>query len=157
MSLSPVQREFVYLLCWIVGSGVAAWVVGIVWRKGVVPITRRTRTRFDAELAVSVAGYAQWVALAAVLYYGVTIVFSGPEPEFAPYRTHQLWRTVVGLCYVNLVLAITMAVYSLVHGVVNWYANQFAKRTHSRLDDQVVRLFNRFAKVLVLFIAATVV
>ncbi len=157
MSLSPVQWEFVYLLCWLAASGVGCWLSGLIWRKVVIPVVRRTRTAFVTELVETITGYVQWLVLASILYFGVNLVFSGPVPEFEPYRTHQLWRTLVGLCYVNLVFAITMLAYSLMQGALQGYSRIMARRGEDGIDRQVVRFFNRFAKVVVLFVAATII
>ncbi len=72
------------------------------------------------------------------------------------YRTHQAWRLFMGVFYVNLVLSCTLLVYSLCKGLADWYAQGFAERTRSELDNQAVVLFERFAKIVFLVIALTI-
>lgn len=158
MTLTGFERELLYLVLWIIASGIVSTLVALLWRRVVIPICQKTRLRLDAALAEAVDGPLQWVVLSAGVYFGASLAFAGPEGgAMYAYRTHQVWRLFMGVFYVNLVLSCTLLVYSLCKGMVDWYAQSFAERTRSELDNQAVVLFERFAKIAFLLIALTIV
>ena len=145
--MTSTESQLLHLIVWIAGSGIAAFLLAIVWRKILIPVAQKTRTSFDLMLLESVDGRIQWLVLAVGAYMGACSVFADVSG----------WRYCVGFLYVHLVFAITCLVYSTAEGVVNWYAESFAERTHSDIDNRAVSFFNRFAKILFFFIALTVV
>lgn len=152
--MTDLQRELLNLVFWIIGSTLASLVAGVILRRLLIPLSKKTPGTFDTALFEAIDGRAQWVVLAMGLHLGASLAFTGAAMQ--TYRAHQLWRVCTGVLYINLVLAITMAIYALTKGAVDWYAENFAERTQTRFDDQAVRLFNRFAKLVFLFIALTI-
>lgn len=153
--MTDLERELLYLVLWIIGSALASLLAGVILRRVLIPLSKKAPGKFHTALFEAIDGRAQWVVLAVGLYLGASLAFTGAAMQ--TYRTHQLWRVCAGILYVNLVLAITMAIYALTKGAVDWYAENFAQRTHTRFDDQAVSVFNRFAKVVFLFVALTIV
>lgn len=48
--MTELEIELLYLIVWVVASGVAALLAAIVWRRILIPISERTRTSFDTML-----------------------------------------------------------------------------------------------------------
>ncbi|MFH1732731.1 MAG: mechanosensitive ion channel family protein [Planctomycetota bacterium] len=145
--MTELDIELLHLIVWVAASGAAALLAAIIWRRILIPISERTRTSFDTMLLESSDGRAQWVILALGLYLGAANAFTGVAA----------WRYCVAALYVHLVFAVTCLAYSIAEGVVNWYAESFAEKTRSDVDDRAVILFHRFAKLLFFFVALTVI
>jgi len=145
--VNSTESQLLHLIIWIGGSGVAAFLLAIIWRRILIPLAQKTRTSFDIMLLESADGRIQWLALALGAYMGALNVFPGVTG----------WRYCVAALYVHLVFAITCLAYSMAEGIVNWYAESFAEKTHSDIDDRAVLLFQRFAKLVFFFIALTIV
>ena len=150
MTLTPFEQSLFQFVLWIVGGGVASLVCALVWRRLLIPYAQRTRISFDKMLFESMDGPIQWLTLSAVVYFGASA-------SMQAYVDNLLWRVCMGVLYVNFVLAVTMVVYAMARGTVNWYAQSFAEKTRSDVDNQAVVLFHRFAKVVFFFIALTVI
>jgi len=145
--MTELEIELLHLIVWVVASGAAALLAAIIWRRILIPISERTRTSFDTMLLESSDGRVQWLILALGLYLGTSLAFTDVAA----------WRYCVAAFYVHLVFAITSLAYSIAEGVVNWYAEGFAEKTRSDVDDRAVILFHRFAKIVFFFVALTVI
>ncbi len=145
--MTSIDSQLLHLIIWISTSGLVALLLAFVWRRILIPIAQKTRTSFDTMLLESVDGNIQWLALAIGMYMGSLRVFTAEAN----------WRYCVAALYVHLIFAITCLVYSTAEGMVNWYAETFAEKTHTEIDDHAVVLFNRFAKLVFFFIALTIV
>ena len=156
--MNELELQLLTLIIWVAGAGAAAFLLALIWRRILIPVSQKTRTSFDTTLLESADGRIQWLTLAIGAYLGASAAFAGaPGSEMAAIREHAAWRFCLGLLYVDLVFAITCLVYSTIEGMVTWYAETFAEKTHSEVDDRAVLLFHRFAKVVFFFIAVTVV
>jgi len=153
--MTDFQRELLNLAIWAAGSAVAALILKVIWRRVLIPLSKKTKTTFDAALFEAADGPVYWVLFATGIYFGASMAFARESVQH--YGEHQLWRFCLGALYLNVVLSVTMTLYALVHGGVTWYAENFAERTQTKFDDQAVTLFNRFAKIVFLFIALTIV
>ena len=145
--MTSIESQLLHLIIWIAGSGIAAFLLAIIWRRILIPISQKTRTSFDTMLLESADGRIQWLAFALGTYMGALNVFAGVA----------VWSYCVAALYVHLVFAITCLAYSITEGVVNWYAESFAEKTRSDIDDRAVILFHRFAKIVFFFVALTVI
>ena len=145
--MTSIESQLLHLIIWIAGSGIAAFLLAIIWRRILIPISQKTRTSFDTMLLESADGRIQWLAFALGTYMGALNVFAGVA----------VWSYCVAALYVHLVFAITCLAYSITEGVVNWYAESFAEKTRSDIDNRAVVLFQRFAKLVFFFVALTVV
>ncbi len=145
--LTAFEWEMVELVAWIAVSGLLAVAAALVWRRILIPLSRRTRTAFDTTLLESSDGRVQWVILSLGLYLGSMQIF----------RTYEYWRYCTAFLYICVVFAVTTLAYSMTEGVVTWYAGSFAEKTRSEVDDRAVLLFHRFAGLVFFFIALTVI
>jgi small-conductance mechanosensitive channel len=158
--LTDFERELVRLILWMLGSGAAALTLSLFWRWVLIPFSRRTRTRLDARMAEAVDGKLPWVLISLGLYTGASLAFPGLESGVGGmglYRQHRVWQILLGATYINLVLSITYLAYGGAKGLVDWYAEHIQNQTHSEVDSQVVLLFERFAKLVFLVIALTII
>ncbi len=189
----------------LVGALIATWVLDQVWKRIVVPITKKTRTNLDGMVAKSVRK-----SLMALLFFGGLSLFAGaithralssarlnaerarlaaesaqvkaeaargtPEADAAAARAEKtskaaleatrpvtFWETgllvrmVKGALYILMVLSACAMGYGLVTAVCDWYLVDVASKTSTTLDDEFIPVFRRMAKVVVFFVAVTII
>lgn len=145
--------ETAWFFLLVLGSLAAAQLVPALWRWVLLPLARRTRTSLDVMILEQAGRPARVLAFAASLNLAARLSF-----QAMPVVTgHVLWQVYLGVVYVLLVLSVTSVVYAVAHAVADWYAQQYAGKTKTTLDDQFVTLFRKVAKFLFLFIALTVI
>ena len=66
-------------------------------------------------------------------------------------------KFICGLFYSAVVLLISYLVYVLSKVSINWYLEKIAPRTRTHLDEEFLPLMNRLLKVIILFIAVTII
>jgi len=156
--LTDLEWELVCLVLWLLASGVAAVAVALFWRWLLTPLAAKRADRLSSTLVEVTDGAVPWVAFSAVLYTGSQAAFQGfAQSEMGQTRTGSCWTGCCGAIYVNLVLALTYLTYCFCKGLVDSHAERFRDRTHAELDSQAVLLFQRFAKLLFLTIAVTII
>ena len=90
-----------------------------------------------------------------IVAIGTQVIFGhvAEIPEVAPLA---ITRYISGGTYVFTVLASTWVVYALVRGITEWYLGRFAGHAVG-IDTQVVPALRLTAKVLLIFVAATII
>lgn len=127
--------------------------VMLLWKAVLLPIARRTRTNLDVAIFKATQKPVQALAAFILLRLGSRIAVV-ESPALAGHEPWPVWE---GILYVGTVLAGASLVYAIAHAVTDWYAEEFAAKTSSRLDDQFMVLFRKIAKFVFLFIALTII
>jgi len=152
-----VRLPFGPALWWFVAGLVAsvllAGLASILWGWILLPLARRTRTRLDVAVLEATRRPAQWTALATGLNFVARYSFAS-APEITGSVGWSLFR---GIVYVLLVLSSTAFLYTALRAFLDWYAQDVARRTARRLDNQFVTLARKVAKFVFLFLALTIV
>jgi MscS family membrane protein len=157
--MTDFQWELLKVALWAIASGFAATVATAIWRKAVLPLVKKTRFQLGLRLATAADGPGQWLLVAACLEFGASLAFtSGPtDGPLALFGKGRIWQAIIDTFYVNAVFAATFLAYALSGAAVNWYADAFAQKTKTRIDNSVVILFHRFAKVAFFFFALLII
>ncbi|NOZ64179.1 MAG: mechanosensitive ion channel family protein [Caldiserica bacterium] len=66
-------------------------------------------------------------------------------------------KFISGVFYSATVLLISYLTYIVFNVFINWYLEKIAPRTETRLDEEFLPLLNRLLKILIFFIAATII
>lgn len=150
--LGPAGQRWFWALVGVAALLLAVWLVSLLWKRVLLPISRRTSTKLDGIVlehtrrpALALAGACGLNALYHMLINGV------------PFAESPTGAIVEGALYSLAVLAVAVGVYAVIAAVSDWYLTEIAAKTESPMDDKLVPLFRRIAKIVVLFIAATVV
>jgi MscS family membrane protein len=146
---------------------VTVWLADFVWSRAVIGLTKRTRNQLDQTLATGVRGPLALVILAvgaklllrSLVHAASTRATARLEAkDLAVYWTSGLAvKAGEGLLYALVVFSAALLCYALVAAFCDWYLRNVALRTNSRLDDELVPLVRRAAKVVVFFAALTMV
>jgi len=83
------------------------------------------------------------------------VLDAGHAVEF--WERGLLVRLVKGALYILMVLAACAAGYGLVTALCDWYLLDVASKTSTTLDDEFIPVFRRMAKVVVFFVALTII
>jgi small-conductance mechanosensitive channel len=91
-----------------------------------------------------------------IVAIGTQVIFAhvAEIPEVAPLT---ITRYISGATYIFTVLASTWVVYALVRGITEWYLGRFASHTATGIDTQLVPALRLTAKVVLIFVAATII
>jgi MscS family membrane protein len=102
------------------------------------------------------AAYTRTPVFLFILAVGVDVIFSRlaelPEIRRLPFIPY-----LGGMIYVFMVLSMTWLAYGLVKGITRWYLARFAPKTGGTLDNELIPAFELLLKVLLIFVAVTVV
>ncbi len=132
---------------------VLARLLPFLWRFVFLPLAAHTPTTLDKRILDRSLRPAQFAVQVIAVHIGTRLTAEG-----LPVVTgHPAWPIYTGVLYVLQVLVLTSVAYAVARGVADWYAEEFAAKTASRLDDQFVVLFNKVAKFIFFFIALTII
>jgi len=122
----------------------------LAWRKLLL------RGREPVRIQRWLAEYTATPTFLLILAIGAEIIFArlAAIPEV---RRLAISRYVSGFTYVFTVVSATWVVYALVRGVTEWYLRRFPGRASEAIESQLVPAVRLSAKVLLIFIAATIV
>jgi MscS family membrane protein len=91
------------------------------------------------------------------------VLLGGFYLVFQRFSTHPAlagtpWLKVInGVFFVAAALAFTRFLYALIKAILDWYLAEVAVRTETRVDEEFIPLFARLLKVVLYFIAITVI
>jgi MscS family membrane protein len=146
------EKRLFWVLAGLTALALGVWLLGIAWKRVLIPISRRTSTKLDGL----VLEHARWPALALALAGGLNVLYHWVTEGLAFARSVP-GQIAGGALYSAAVLAAALVVYAVVAAVSDWYLSEIAAKTESPVDDKLVPLFRRVAKIVVLFIAVTVI
>ncbi|HOX05372.1 MAG TPA: mechanosensitive ion channel [Planctomycetota bacterium] len=150
--LSLDQQRLFWALAGLAVLALGVWLLGLVWRRVLLPLSRRTSTRLDGI----VLEHARRPALALAAAGGMNALFHWVT-EGLGFARSVPGQIAGGLLYSAVVLAVALVAYAVVAAVADWYLVEIAARTATPMDNKLVPLFRRVAKIVVLFIAVTVI
>jgi len=84
-------------------------------------------------------------------------VITGRLGALSPFREWGVTAYLTGTAYILTVLSATWVAYGLLKGFSEWYLATVAPKTESKLEAELVPAIRRVAKLLLVFVAATVV
>lgn len=146
--LSPLVRAVVAVVVVYVIATVVQW----IWRKLLLGYTSTTRTDIDQMLVVQ----SERPMKATVLVIGFWIGLL----DFADLRSvlgdrFELWAD--RIFYAALLLTLATLVHRVLAILLDWYRNEIAGKTESDLDDTFIALFDSIGRVVIYFIAVTMI
>ncbi|MBI3666523.1 MAG: mechanosensitive ion channel [Acidobacteria bacterium] len=148
MGLSSVGDLFQAVVTLAVVLGVAVS-LRLLWRK----LFLRGR---EARMGTWLAEHTATPVFLLILAIGAQVIFSRLS-KLPRLRGLAVTPYIAGATYIFTVASVTWVAYGLLKGISEWYLARIAPQTGSKLDTELVPAVQRVAKVLLIFIAATVV
>lgn len=140
-------------VAWVAGSFLAAWAIGVLWDRLLLPMARRTRTRLDVLMFEATRFPIQATVFSAGFALGVkALAVRFPEGAASFY-----WKVLDGVVYVLVVLSVTLTAFAVSRAVLDWYAEDIAGRASSKLHGQFATIGRKVSKFIFLFLALTVI
>lgn len=162
--LGPFYQQAIITAGMVVGSLLAAHVLKAIWDHVFIPLARRTPTKLDVLVLEQTSVPVYLLIIIVGLYFSFLRLmeayysaegWTGEQVE--KFKDSLLYKSIDGLLYSVAVLLVAYAVFAAVRAVTTWYMQEIAVRTQTRLDDQLVPLSGRVAKIVIYFIAVTVI
>lgn len=141
-----------WIMCGAAAVLVAVWTIGFVWRRVLLPVSMRTRTKLDTILLSRAELPVKAVALAT----GLRIIFLWGIEGTAWLQSFPA-RIMDGLLYSGMVVSVSLLGYALILAASDWYMAEISVRTTTTLDDKLIPIIRRLIKVVIFFIALTVI
>jgi MscS family membrane protein len=140
-------QEVGIALAILAGAAILARLLLLVIDKGFSQISRRTRTTLDDAILDAVRAPLFWLIVFIALQIALNQLSFLPED----------WRTNnQHIMFVLYVLVGYVLLYKLIGNVMKWYAREFAIRTESTIDEQVMPFVRRVTLILLTVIAGIV-
>ncbi|MDD4869291.1 MAG: mechanosensitive ion channel family protein [Kiritimatiellae bacterium] len=151
--LSGISQEIWLIVIWILGGILAAKITRLVWTRVLIPMAKLTNTKLNVMVLEKTQHAIQLVALSLFLDFGMR-VGAQSVPTFSG---HSAWTLCLGGVFVVLILSITLVLYEATTALTEWYGEKIAGKTEVTVDDQFLALFQKTARVIFFFIAATII
>ena len=129
------------------GMGVLAWAVLYLLDNVVVRFSGRTLSRLDDVLLRAARGPIF-----------IIIVFIGAQRSFADltFLPPPWQKLLADFSYVGLLFGLWLLVYRVLASVLQWYSNDVAARTSTRLDDEFLPFLRRLVFLITVGIALAI-
>jgi small-conductance mechanosensitive channel len=140
-------QEVGVALAILAGAAIIARLLLLLLDRGFSRLARRTRTTLDDAVLAAVRTPLFWLFVFIALQIALNQLTFLPED----------WRTNnKKIMFVLYVLVAYILLYKLVGNVMNWYMREFAVRTESTIDEQVMPFVRRVSLILLTVIAVIV-
>lgn len=142
--LTLIYFLLILLVCFIV-----KW----VWESLLIRITGR-RKLDNKILKKSLKGVIFFVFFSGlnILWERITI-FVTPRTK----GIEKIFLNVPKIIYSFIVLSVCFIVSGIVDGFVEWYLEEIANRTKTKVDEEFMNLFQRISKIIIFFIGITII
>lgn len=150
--LSKPTKEIVINFCLLLGLIIVCYITRWIWRNVFRKIAQKTPTKLDVKLVE----YTEKPVIFLLFFIGIRIIaeriLSLPEIsslKFIPYIKNSL--------YALIVLSIAFLASAFAEGFAVWYLEEIAYKTKTKMDEEFMRLFRRLSKIVIFFIAITII
>ena len=155
MKLSPHAKVNIMSLIYFLILVAVCYIVKILWDKVLKKITRKTRTKLDFKIVESI----EKPVILVVFFIGLRIIFERFITYVAKYGaiSPKLSGYIGNTIYSLIVLSFAYLTSAFVSGFSEWYLEEIAFKTKTTVDEEFMRLFKRLAKIVIFFIAITII
>ena len=134
---------------------IICYVVKWIWRNIFKKIAKKTRTNLDLKIVNN----TERPVVILIFLIGLRILLERilSQPEVIKIITGKNILYIQNSLYSLIILAIALLISAFVDGFAVWYLDEIAYKTETTIDEEFMRLFRRFAKIVIFFIAATMI
>jgi len=150
--MDEISKQIIITLLCLPGVVILAYLVSWLWGKGFKKIATKTPTELDNYL---IKGLKTPLFL-FILVHGFYIIFQ-KLGQFEGIKDTQYLKYVLGFFYSANVVAIIHLLCEGIRAIADWYLAAVAMRTETPLDEEFVPLVNRLLRIVLFFIAATII
>lgn len=139
----------------LVASLGAAWLIALIvrwlWGSIFLRLAARTPMKLDTLLLQSTRGPAYYVALSV----GAWVAFRRAASVLPQADAALLW--IDNIFFALAALSLTQLANAALQGALGWYGKAIADRTSGQLDDLIVEMAAKIARLVLFFLALTVI
>ncbi len=146
--MSEIQRQVLFTFIYFFIIVIGAYLLSYLWNK--------ISTRVPSGLPSSILKNTRMPVYYSVLVVGFYLVFQRLL-VFPDLAKSVGMKFISGIFYSVTVLLISYLTYIIFNVFINWYLEKIAPKTETRLDEEFLPLLNRLLKILIFFIAATII
>jgi MscS family membrane protein len=147
----PLSQKFVWFLGISLGGWVLTQLILFIWEKLILPSVSKTESSLDDHLAKNVHKPITRLSILGSIYLAsVLTIASAPELKLFIDGIEQI-------LYLVLILLIANLIDAILKSFVDWYLKDIATKTESALDDTLFPVLRTAGKVVIYFIAMTVI
>ncbi len=125
------------------GAAIAGWLLLLLINKGLLRITRRTRSGLDDAIIK---------AIRPPLFLSILLIALKAALARLSFLPDTWNATSSNVFFVLFLFVAYLFLYRLIQNVAQWYADEVAIRTETRLDDQILPFFRRTLIILLTII-----
>ncbi len=152
IGISGINKEAIITLILFATVILIAHIIKFIWRHFFIRIAKKTRTNLDLMILQATENPVYITLLSIGFYLSIQKLVATEEIK------ESFWiKGLSGFFYTFLVLSITYLLYALIKGFCDWYLKDIAEKTKTKFDEQFIPLFSRLLKIVLFFIAATII
>ncbi len=151
--MKPITREIIMAIVLLAGVVLLAHIIKLIWQLVFIRIAKKTRTKLDLMILQNIQNPVYFT----IIIFGFFFVFKKVINKIPAAKDLLLVKIANGIFFIALVLIISYLAYILIKAVCDWYSEEIAVKTKSKFDDQFIPLFSRITKIVIVFLALTVI
>ena len=150
--ITGVTKELIKLLISLGGTIIVAYIIRFTWKNLFLRIAHKTPTKLDIMIIEGTAVPIYFVILATGFY-----IFFQKFASLSEIQTNIFINGIRGILYTFFILSLFYFLYAFVKSFCDWYLQEIAIKTETKFDEQFIPLFTKLIKIVIFFIAATII
>lgn len=150
--MAEITKEIIVTIILLGVVGIVSYIVRLLWRGVFKRIALKTPTKLDIMMFEA----SERPVCLLVLLFGFRLVFKKLEkyPQIAQTGFPHFMDEAL---YTLIVLGVGLLGYAIIKAVTDWYLTEVATKTQTTLDDEFLPVFQRIAKLIILFLTLTII
>jgi small-conductance mechanosensitive channel len=156
LSQIPVAEGWQHLIGMgiiIVATIIVAAVVRLVLWKVIGHFAKKTKSDLDDRLLAATRRHVYLL----IYVFGATVLFNFIQSLYVETVGEKTFEVIDGITYSLGVLIVAGLIIRIISTSLLWYGETIAAKTESTVDDEIVPLLNRVARIVVFSLAALIV
>ncbi len=137
----------------ILGTIIVAAIVRLVLWQVIGHFAKKTKSDLDDRLLAATRKHVYLL----VYVFGATVLFNYIQSLYVDTMGEKVFEVIDGITYSVGVLIVAGLIIRIISTSLQWYGENVAARTESTVDDEIVPLLNRVARIVVFSLAALIV
>lgn len=150
--INKTGEELIKLIISLSATIVVAYIVKFIWKHFLPKIAKKTPTKLDIIIIEQTAVPVHLVIIAAGFF-----IFFQKFSLVTATQDNVFMKVLYGLLYSFLIYSISFLTYAVIKSFCDWYLKEIAHKTETNFDEQFIPLFSKIIKIVIFFIATTIV
>ena len=150
--MNEIGWEIIKLVISLVSTVIVAFVIRYIWKNLLFKIAKKTPTDLDI-LIIEQTTYPVYFFIVAIGFY----TFFNNFALASGTMDNIFVKGLSEILYIFLIFSISFITYAVIKTFCDWYLREIAHKTESQFDDQFIPLFSKLIKIIIFFIATTII